>query len=142
MARPQADDYDLRKQKILDRASKLFADDGYHKASMSEIARACEMSKSLIYHYYSSKQEILYHAMIDHVKELDKLAKEVMAESLPAEESLRKIIRRYHEVWTGAGGTPGRPRGRRIGRRLVARRIIGPREHIREQCGEDDSVRL
>lgn len=99
MARPQSPDYDDRKQIILDHAARIFATEGFHKAAISQITKACGISKSLIYHYYSSKQEILYHAMIDHVKELDKLAKEVMAESLPAEETLRKIIRRYLSIY-------------------------------------------
>tara|TARA_R110002096_G_scaffold433579_2_gene652581 strand:+ start:45927 stop:46529 length:603 start_codon:yes stop_codon:yes gene_type:complete len=99
MARPQSGDYDIRKQKILDTASGIFAIDGYHKASISEIAKACAMSKSLIYHYFPSKQDILYHAMLDHVRELDKLSKEVTSLDLPPEQSLKKIIRRYLHVY-------------------------------------------
>ncbi|GHF10951.1 TetR family transcriptional regulator [Kordiimonas sediminis] len=99
MARPQAEDYDERKQSILDTAARVFADGGYHKASISQIADACGMSKSLIYHYFKSKQSMLYHAMLDHVIELDKLAQEVMAMDISAEERLKKIIRRYLIVY-------------------------------------------
>ncbi|WND01481.1 TetR/AcrR family transcriptional regulator [Temperatibacter marinus] len=99
MARPQAANYDERKEKILRTAAKVFADEGYHKASVNTIAAQCDMSKSLIYHYFSSKQDILYHSMIDHVKELDKLAQEVLADTLPAEKKLKRIIRRYLKIY-------------------------------------------
>ncbi len=99
MARTQAKDYDDRKQKIIDASSQLFAKNGYHKASVSSIATACNMSKALLYHYYSSKQEILYNVMLEHVQELDILAKDVMEKKLPAETALKTIIGQYLDIY-------------------------------------------
>lgn len=100
MARPQAADYRDRKKKIADVASDIFATDGYHKASINQIAKACDMSKSLIYHYYPSKQDILYHAMIYHVRHLDRMAQAVIAEDLPAKDALQRIIKDYLYVYS------------------------------------------
>ena len=50
MARTQSPDYDARRQAILDQAAGLFASQGFHSASISAIAKACDSSKSLIYH--------------------------------------------------------------------------------------------
>ncbi|WP_194215431.1 TetR/AcrR family transcriptional regulator [Kordiimonas pumila] len=95
MARPQSADYDTRKQKILETAANVFAVEGYHKASISGIAAKCGISKALIYHYYPSKEDMLYHAMLDHVRELEASATSLMQEDLPPAETLRKIIRDY-----------------------------------------------
>lgn len=99
MARPQSKDYEDRKQKILDASSQLFAKNGYHKASVSSIAIECDMSKALLYHYYPSKQEILYNVMLEHVEELDVLAKATMETDLPAEAALKKIIEQYLNIY-------------------------------------------
>lgn len=60
MARPVAKDYGTKRQLILDRAAQLFADEGFHRTSVSRVAQACEISKANVYHYYSGKDEILF----------------------------------------------------------------------------------
>lgn len=99
MARPQSSEYDSRKQKILETAAHSFATEGYHKASIGEIAKKCGISKSLIYHYYPSKEEMLYHAMLDHVKELEASAHDILAQDNAPEEALRHIIREYLGIY-------------------------------------------
>jgi AcrR family transcriptional regulator len=53
---------DIRKQKkelILESALELFAENGFHATSMSQIAKKAGISKGLAYNYFKSKQEIL-----------------------------------------------------------------------------------
>jgi len=95
MARPQSSKYDSRKQKILKIAAHSFAKEGYHKASIGDIAQKCGISKSLIYHYYPSKEEMLYHAMLDHVKDLEASARDILSTDEPPEKALRRIIEEY-----------------------------------------------
>ncbi len=47
------------RQKILQVALQLFAERGYFGTSIDLIARHCQISKGLIYHYFQNKQEIL-----------------------------------------------------------------------------------
>src|SRR6201996_6214699 len=54
-----------REQRMLDAAGRAFARDGYHDASMDEIARAAGISKPMLYNYFGSK-EGLYLAYIQH----------------------------------------------------------------------------
>lgn len=57
------DDHELaaRKQElIVERAAKVLFDKGFHGASMRDIAKACSMSFGQLYHYISSKDDILY----------------------------------------------------------------------------------
>ena len=52
-----------REQRMLDAAGRAFARDGYHAASMDEIARAAGISKPMLYNYFGSK-EGLYVAYV------------------------------------------------------------------------------
>lgn len=70
MARTQAADYDAKRETITSHAARLFARKGFAGASISELAERCDVSKSLIYHYYSSKEAILFDVMKDHIDDL------------------------------------------------------------------------
>jgi AcrR family transcriptional regulator len=53
---------DIRKQKkklIMDTALELFAENGFHATSISQIAKKAQISKGLTYNYFESKKEIL-----------------------------------------------------------------------------------
>ncbi len=99
MARPQSPDYDQRRQLILDQAAGLFATQGFHSASVASIADACGTSKALIYHYFSSKEEILFGAMADHVGLLLETATEAMAGDLPPADKLRDVTRKFLGIY-------------------------------------------
>jgi len=71
MARTKAYDYDSKRDAITNKAAKLFAEKGFSGASLSDISKACHVSKSLIYHYYPSKEDILFGIMKDHIDELN-----------------------------------------------------------------------
>ena len=47
------------RDRILDAARGLFASEGFHAASMNDVAQACELTKASLYHYFDSKQAIL-----------------------------------------------------------------------------------
>jgi len=50
------------KSRILDAANKVFAEKGYHEATMDDIAKHLGVSKGAIYLYFSSKED-LFEAM-------------------------------------------------------------------------------
>ena len=50
------------KTKILEAANKVFAEKGYHEATMDDVARHLGVSKGALYLYYASKEE-LFEAM-------------------------------------------------------------------------------
>lgn len=70
MARTKAENYDSKRKSITLKAAKLFAAKGFSGTSVSDITKACGVSKSLIYHYYSAKEDILFEVMIDHIDDL------------------------------------------------------------------------
>jgi len=46
------------KSRILRAASKLFVENGFAGTSLSEVAKKIDVNQSLIYHYFSSKEEL------------------------------------------------------------------------------------
>jgi len=74
MARTQALDFDTKREAIMKQAATLFALKGFNGASISDLSRACGVSKALIYHYYSAKENILFDVMNKHIDELVKVA--------------------------------------------------------------------
>jgi AcrR family transcriptional regulator len=49
-----------RHQQIVEGASKVFLKKGYHQTTTRDIAKACGMSIGQLYHYISSKDDVLY----------------------------------------------------------------------------------
>lgn len=102
MARPQAADYEDRRAAIVDKAARLYAERGFLGASLSDLAKACKTSKSLIYHYYASKEDILFDVMHSHVADLKAAADAVMARPVSPVEKLRAITREFMKHYVGA----------------------------------------
>ena len=102
MARTQAADYDERKLAIVVAAAALFASRGFNGASVADIAERCKTSKSLIYHYYESKEDILYDVMINHVRALEHAAADALAGSADAEQKLRDLTQLFMALYVGA----------------------------------------
>ena len=70
MARPKSATHDIKRDAILDIAAQSFADRSYPAASMNEIATACGTSKARLYHYYGSKEAILFDLMDRYTQRL------------------------------------------------------------------------
>jgi TetR/AcrR family transcriptional regulator len=91
MARPRSADHDIKRRAILDRSAKLFAQHGYDRTSMAEVAAACGVSKALLYHYHASKETLLFDILSVHLQELLDAANAVST-SLPPRERLRALV--------------------------------------------------
>ncbi len=70
MARVRANDHSKKKDNILNQASALFVAEGFSRISMTQLAEACEISKSNLYHYYRDKEEILFSLLDQHMDEI------------------------------------------------------------------------
>ncbi len=102
MARTQAADFDQRRAAIVDKAAELYARRGFAGASVADLAAALGTSKSLIYHYYPSKEDILFEVMDQHLRQLTGAADGVMAQALQPAEKLREIARAFMRLYVGA----------------------------------------
>jgi len=50
--------YNLQRQKILDKSLELFSRRGFAQTSVVDISRESNISKGLLYHYFSSKEQL------------------------------------------------------------------------------------
>ena len=98
----QAQDFDLRRRSILEQSSHLFAERGFDGVSAGDLAKACGMSKGLLYYYYESKEEILFDIMISHLDALDQdLTSVILTEGTP-KSKCREFIRRFMQRYIDA----------------------------------------
>jgi AcrR family transcriptional regulator len=70
MARPQSADHHLKREEILAAAAACFAQLSYAAASMQEVAAKLGTSKARIYHYYESKDALLFDLLDRYTQRL------------------------------------------------------------------------
>lgn len=102
MARTQAADYDQRRQAIVEAAASLFATRGFNGASVADIAKRGKISKGLVYHYYQSKEDVLYDVMISHVRALEDAAHEAVDGDAAPDRKLRELTHRFMALYVNA----------------------------------------
>ncbi len=70
MPRVRADDYGTKYQAILDSAAALFAEVGYPSAKLQDVAKLCGATKSMLYHYFPAKDDLLLALLSEHLERL------------------------------------------------------------------------
>jgi len=70
MARGLARDHDEKRATLRKGAAAYFAAHGFDRASMTGAAKSCGVSKALIYHYWSSKEDLLFDILDEHLGQL------------------------------------------------------------------------
>jgi TetR/AcrR family transcriptional regulator len=95
MARARSADFEPNRESIVRAAAALFAQQGYPGTSMNDLARACGVSKPLLYHYVNDKYQLLLEITEGHVSRLAALVAQVDALELPPVPRLRVLIGRF-----------------------------------------------
>jgi len=90
-----------KSQEIDSVIARLFAFKGYHSTSMREIAAELGMNQSSLYHYFKSKEEILFRLMNDAIDNVLAILKKICAADLPPEEKLKKVLGFYCRYYAG-----------------------------------------
>jgi AcrR family transcriptional regulator len=81
-------------------AAKLFNSKGYLETSMDDIAGAAKMSKGGVYHYFSSKDQILYFILSGYMDLILGNLEEDLSEIKSSAEKIQFIITRHIELYT------------------------------------------
>jgi AcrR family transcriptional regulator len=95
MPRVRSEDYGTKNQAILDSAAALFAKVGYPNAKMQDIAEACGATKSMLYHYFPTKDDLLSAMLADHLEKLILSIKESTSEKASIEERFVNFVEGY-----------------------------------------------
>jgi AcrR family transcriptional regulator len=93
VARPKAQDYDDQRDRILALATAAFSEIGYPSASMAQLAQACGTSKARLYHYFPSKESLLFESLDRYVERLVALVDAVKARGLAPRDELAALVR-------------------------------------------------
>jgi AcrR family transcriptional regulator len=103
MARPKSASHELKRDQILDIAAQCFAERSYPAASMNDIAAASGTSKARLYHYYGSKEAILFDLLNRYTQRLLLLIAQVEAtaqrRNLDDRAALHELIRSFLEEY-------------------------------------------
>jgi AcrR family transcriptional regulator len=102
MARPQAADYAEKRKHIGLQAAACFAQFGYPSTSMNHIALQSAVSKAGLYHYFTSKESVLFEVLDGYVRGLIQLSQASMAQADDAQGALRQLIRALLETYATA----------------------------------------
>jgi AcrR family transcriptional regulator len=89
------------RQRIQDVALELFAEQGYEKTSLREIAERLDVTKAALYYHFKTKEEIIVSLFEDLTKPIENLI-EWGRQQPPTLETKQEIIRRYGEALAGA----------------------------------------
>ncbi|MAI57763.1 MAG: TetR family transcriptional regulator [Rhodobacteraceae bacterium] len=101
MARTIAKDYGEKRLLILKAAAEVFAREGIARAPMSEVAKNCGISKANIYHYYSSKDSLLFDILDSYLSSLSNHICNLPLDNLSAKDKLSAITREVLFAYDG-----------------------------------------
>ena len=117
------------REKIQEVALELFAEQGYDKTSLREIAERLDVTKAALYYHFRTKDDILASLFDDYIAEIDALVEWARTQGTTTNEVRRSLVLRYAELLgdRGAGivgfiqGNQSTMRELEIGQRLFER---------------------
>ncbi len=88
-----------KRKLILDAAVRVFAQSGYHGARVGDIAREAGVAHGLLYHYFSSKEQVLETVFRENFGDLLDRFRAVEIADEPAPEKLEGIAKILLRTW-------------------------------------------
>jgi AcrR family transcriptional regulator len=88
------------RDRILRIAAEVFAEYGYHGASMAQLGEAAGLQRGALYYHIGSKEELLYDLSRRHVEEALERGRRVVESDLPPTEKFRTLAREHLETLT------------------------------------------
>jgi AcrR family transcriptional regulator len=84
-------------------ALELFAEQGYDKTSLREIAERLDVTKAALYYHFKSKEDIVASLVEDYFGQIDELV--AWGRTLPKTPASRaEVLRRYFDIVAGGSG--------------------------------------
>ena len=79
-------------ERILDSAEKLFVEKGYTGTSINDIAKEADFSRTSIYQYFTSKEEIYLHILERYTEPLTERLQQATADALTVSDKIRAFL--------------------------------------------------
>ena len=81
-----------KKEQILQAASFVFAEKGFHQATMDEIAEQARVAKGTLYYNYASKSKMFGATVTHGLEQIMEAVEQEMVSDLPFPEHFPKIV--------------------------------------------------
>jgi len=91
--------FDRRLAKLLHHAARIFCEKGYEGASMRDLSRAAGMSLAGLYHYFDSKEDLLYLIQKHTFETIIERLQERLKDAKGAEQRVRIFIENHLEYF-------------------------------------------
>jgi AcrR family transcriptional regulator len=83
---------DVRRRELANEAAAVFDRDGFHNTSVEDIAAAVGLGKATLYHYFTSKHEILFWIHEDFIERMIGRQEARLESPMPAKQMLLAIM--------------------------------------------------
>jgi TetR/AcrR family fatty acid metabolism transcriptional regulator len=87
-----------KRERILDAAVRVFAQEGFYNAKVSQIAQAAGVADGTIYLYFKSKDDLLISLFEDRMEFVNQNLREALARGASAVERLRSVVRLHLDL--------------------------------------------
>jgi AcrR family transcriptional regulator len=88
-----------QRQFIQERAMQVFADHGYHGATMELVAEAAEVSKGTLYNYFTSKHDLFSSLVERGIDELFSMVDQVVDAGGSIQEITQRLVLHFLEYF-------------------------------------------
>ena len=88
----------LKRFAVLKAASRAFAEKGYFQTSLADIAKEFNLNKATLYHYFKSKEEILFEIHVHAIASITDDGPMSDSVSATGRERLEEFIDRYVDM--------------------------------------------
>ena len=127
---------ELRRTELIEVATKMFLERGFHNTSIRDIVRACTFNVASLYMYVSSKEDILYLVAQDLMNNIAQRLSETVLDPSSPERSLEigfasycQIVSRFRRpirlLYREVGFLPSEPRANMIALHTREVRAVG-----------------
>jgi AcrR family transcriptional regulator len=93
-----ADDNASVRDRLLEVATRLFAEQGYDGTSVDAIVDGAGVNKNMVYYYFGSKSKLYMTVFDEAYLQLQKLELLILEDNLPIEKLIPKLVRLYFEL--------------------------------------------
>ena len=87
-----------RRRQIIDAAVQLFVENGFHRSTTRQIARAAGISIGTLYEYVASKEDVLFLVCDAIHAETERRVADAMSHAASVRDPLAEVIREYFMV--------------------------------------------
>lgn len=83
---------EARRELVVEQAAALFEQEGYQNTSVADIAQAASIGKATLYHYFASKEEILYWIHEEFIDILIERHERRLATAMPPAQLVLEVM--------------------------------------------------